>query len=50
MELFILPGTLPLAIIRPKETVMSAFIFLLLCISALLLYLLPDERSIVNED
>lgn len=29
---------------------MSAFIFLLLCIGTLLLYLLPDDRAVVNED
>jgi len=29
---------------------MSALIFFLLCLSTLLLFLLPDERAITNDD
>lgn len=29
---------------------MSALIFFLLCLSALLLFLLPDDRAVVNDE
>lgn len=34
----------------PKETMMSIFIFFLLCIGTLLLFLFPDDRAVANDD
>jgi hypothetical protein len=38
------------AIVLAKETMMSAMIFILLCLSALLLFMLPDERVVTNDE
>lgn len=41
---------LHVAYVAAKETTMSLLIFILLCLSTLLLFLLPDERIVINDE